>query len=1083
MSISVCYVLAEYPVLSQTFVHAEMVALRAAGVEVGVVAHKAGEPTLRFGDGPDGEPFPVLHVGLQASGQLDAILRRFGHLHGHFADFGIRILQPMADRVDRPFSFMAHAYDLFRQDSAVTPSEWAGLSDRCVKVATISRFHRDFIADRGVARDRIALVPNAARLSDLMARAPDAPTALRRILSVGRPTPKKGFQELIDAWQQARVSVPHLELEIIGCPPLGVDVPGLTVHGLRPYQEVLDTLARADLVVASCIQAPSGDMDGIPTVLAEAGALRRPVIASHLSGIPDLVVSGVNGLLVPPGCANALAMALVRLANRPAELTRMGLAAPRLAACHDASVTARRLMEIFRPTVPPARRILVADSFSSSNRGDAAILDGILSGLRKRLPDAEITVLSHFPDVARSFHDGVTVVGDDDPVVLATLLTETDFVVSCGGSFINDIYGLNLGPRLALYHAAHRAEIPVAFFAQSMGPLQDPQSRIAAREVLSGAAWVLARDPATARVLGDLGVSCPVDVGVDAAVGGSWDKHEYGVGPVLGVTCRDWYFPGVDDREAAQQAYEDEMVRAISAWQKASDGHVVFLSNCTDLGGYRHDDRVCAHRIAGRLEGSVDVDDVQDRRFSDVRGRAAACDFFLGTRMHSLIFATMGGVPAFGVAYEFKTPEWLTRVGLDGLCVDIEDCSGLTEGLLQAWRDRSAHKASVTAALSSICADAEAQLDQLVAIIDGERPERDRTAGRKLPGWQGETFKYDLAHRRMKAVVDIVLGESGPTVLDIGCSTGQLGRMLGPLFDYTGIDVAAGVATEEEGFRIRTADLNTAPLPTDDVFDTVVCSGSLEYLDDIPSVLSALRERVRPGGLGVFTLYNLSHFARVVQRASRHPTWRFDERPDELMLLLAEAGFAPQRILGTSIGVGPSRAVNDERPTDHDRQGSGQVSGVQLMRRAHQVVVVCRAAEPVPGPMAIQAHLQQEELMEALRIAVPLVKRYPWSRRAWNDLGVLFHMHGDATRAKEALGRAVRCDPAYAEARENFVALGGSLESLLAGDSDPELRVMLNATSEGAWADLIQHALNRGHLVTASLLLGFRDRCLERRVG
>jgi polysaccharide pyruvyl transferase WcaK-like protein/glycosyltransferase involved in cell wall biosynthesis/SAM-dependent methyltransferase len=1083
MSISVCYVLAEYPVLSQTFVHAEMVALRAAGVHVGVVAHQSGDSDLRFGDGPDGEPFQVLHVGLQSSAQLDRVLRQFSHLHGHFADFGIRILQPIADRVDLPFSFMAHAYDLFRQDAAVTPDEWATLSDRCVKVATISRFHRDFIADRGIDRDRIALVPNAARLSALMARAPEAPKELRRILAVGRPTPKKGFQELIDAWQQARVSVPHLELELIGCPPLGVEVPGLTVHGLRPYQEVLDAMAKADLVVASCIQAPSGDMDGIPTVLAEAGALRRPVVASRLSGIPDLVVSGVNGLLVPPGCANSLAMALVRLAGRPAELTRMGLAAPRLAACHEASVTARRLMEIFHPTESPARRILVADSFSSSNRGDAAILDGILSGLRARLPEAEITVLSHYPGVARSFHEGVTLVGDDDPVVLATLLTETDFVVSCGGSFINDIYGLNLGPRLALYHAAHRAEIPVVFFAQSMGPLQEPQSRVAAREVLSGSAWVLARDPATAKVLQELGVSCPVDVGVDAAVGGGWDPHVYEQGPVLGVTCRDWYFPGVDDRAAAQQAYEDEMVRAISAWQQASGGRVVFLSNCTDLGGYRHDDRVCARRIAGRLKGEVDVDEVQDRRFSDVRGRAAACDFFLGTRMHSLIFATMGGVPAFGVAYEFKTPEWLTRVGLDGLCVDIQDCSGLAEGLLEAWHARADHKASVAASLPGIRAAADAQLDELVAIIEGKRLQRDQTAARKLPGWQGETFKYDLAHRRMKAVVDIVLGESGPSVLDIGCSTGQLGRMLGPLFDYTGVDVAAAVATEQEGFRIRTADLNTAPIPTDDVFDTVVCSGSLEYLDDIPSVLSALRERVRPGGLGVFTLYNLSHFSRVVQRASRHPTWRFDERPDELMLALAEAGFAPQRILATSVGYGPSRAVNDERPTDHDRQGAGQIAGVQLMRRAHQVVVVCRAAEPVGGPGAIQAHLQQEQKMEALRIAVDLVKRYPWSRRAWNDLGVLFHMHGDATRAKEALGRAVRCDPAYGEARENFVALGGSLDALLAGETDPELKVMLEPGSEGAWTDLIQHALSRGHLVSASLLLGFRDRCLERRVG
>ena len=913
MSLSVCYVLAEYPVLSQTFVHAEIVALRAAGVSVCVVAHKAGDSSVRFGEGPDGEPLPLAHVGLQPSERLDRVLGRCDHLHGHFADFGIRVLQPIADRVKKPFSFMAHAYDLFREDSAVTLAEWASLSDRCVKVATISRFHRDFIADRGVSRDRIALVPNAARLSRLIARAPAAPTSLKRVLSVGRPTPKKGFQELIDAWQIARESVPELELEIIGCPPLGVDAPGLTVHGLRPYAEVLEAMAAADLVVASCIEAPSGDMDGIPTVLAEAGALRRPVVASRLSGIPDLVAPGVNGLLVPPGCANSLALALIRLAQRPMELQRMGLAGQRLAACHDAAVTARRLIQVFRPSTPSHKRILVADSFSSSNRGDAAILDGILTGLRTRLPEAEITVLSHFPEVARPFHPEATVVGDDDPVAIASILTQTDIVVSCGGSFINDIYALNLAPRLALYHAAHRAEIPVVFFAQSMGPLEEPLSRHSAREVLDEAAWILARDPATARIVRHLGVSCPVEVGVDAAVGGPWEPHTYdGDAPVLGVTCRDWYFPGVEERDAAQQAYEDEMVRAISHWQEVSGGRVVFLANCTDLGGYRHDDRVCARRIASRLTGQVEVDEVRDRSFREVRGRAAACDFFLGTRMHSLIFSTMGGVPSVGVAYEFKTGEWLSRVGLEGLWVDIGDCSGLTELLSAAWAERETHRGAVADALPVIRAQAEAQLDRLVEIVGGQTLARGSSAAREMPGWQGETFKYDLAHRRMKAVVDVVLAESGPAVLDVGCSTGQLGRMLGTVYDYTGVDVAEAVAGEEDRFRILTADLNRESLPTEGVFDTVVCSGSLEYLDDIPGRLSDLRARVRPGGLGVFTLFNLSHFARVVQSASRHPTWRFEERPDELALALYEAGFSPQRVLPTSVGYGPSRAVNDE---------------------------------------------------------------------------------------------------------------------------------------------------------------------------
>ena len=142
---------------------------------------------------------------------------------------------------------------------------------------------------------------------------------------------------------------PELELEIIGgaglveAPP-----PGLTLSATRPYAEVLSAMALADLVVAPSIVAPDGDMDGIPTVLVEAGALRRPVLASQLSGIGDLVCDGVNGLLLPPGDVDALVAALLRLVSRPAELQRLGTGGPTLAAAHDARRVAARLRaEVF----------------------------------------------------------------------------------------------------------------------------------------------------------------------------------------------------------------------------------------------------------------------------------------------------------------------------------------------------------------------------------------------------------------------------------------------------------------------------------------------------------------------------------------------------------------------------------------------------------------------------------------------------------------------------------------------------------------------------------------------------------------
>jgi glycosyltransferase involved in cell wall biosynthesis len=342
----VTYVLQAYPVPSQTFVHAELVALRAAGHDVTVVAHAAGDPTIRFGEGPEGAPFPLAHVGLEPSLALDAVLRAADHLHGHFADHGLFILAGLAARADRSFSFTAHAYDLFRQGACVPLDAWAALPAGLRRIVTISRFHRDWLAVRGVPAARIAVIPNGAHLAPLLAAGPPPPTHLRRVVAVGRPVAKKGFGTLVQAWDLARRSLPHLELTIVGGAGLvNAPPPTLRLLPMLPYADTLREMAAADLVVAPSLAAPDGDMDGIPTVLAEAGALRRPVVASRITGTPDLVMDGVNGLLVPPGDVRALASSFVRLARRPVELARMGAAGPTLASAHDARLVARKLAQ------------------------------------------------------------------------------------------------------------------------------------------------------------------------------------------------------------------------------------------------------------------------------------------------------------------------------------------------------------------------------------------------------------------------------------------------------------------------------------------------------------------------------------------------------------------------------------------------------------------------------------------------------------------------------------------------------------------------------------------------------------------
>lgn len=701
--------------------------------------------------------------------------------------------------------------------------------------------------------------------------------------------------------------------------------------------------------------------------------------------------------------------------------------------------------------------VLVTDSFCSANRGDAAILDAMVRGLRAA--GATVEVVSHFPALALKFH-GVPAVDDRDPVAVARAVHAADFVVSCGGSFLHDLYAPNLNARLATLHLARRAGIPYAIFGQSVGPLVSPLSRQACREVLDGATWICVRDEASARVVRELGVGAPLRVGVDAAVGGRSRVARKGDGPVLGVTVRGWHFPGLADPAARQDAYEAAVAGACDRWARATGGSVRFISNCTSLGGYRQDDRVAARRVAARMVADAEVMEAADLDFATVRGECGACDLFLGTRMHSLIFATTAGVPSVGVAYEQKTYEWMRAVGCPDEVVGIEAPGALGDKLLAAWARREELGAVLQDRVDHLRGVAREDMDLLVRVARGERPERPSAARRDGAGWDGETWRFDLAHRRLRQVADVVAGEGRGRVLDLGCSTGLLGRMLGPAFDYTGIDVAASVATRGERFSVRTGSLDDfAP---DGTYDVVVASGSLEYVADLEHTLAGVRGALRPGGLAVLTLFNLAHFARAAGHLHRHPAWTIEARPDDFAVLLRQAGLRVDRVLPTGLGHGPAPAVSDDRPTAAEVDGAVMPGAERLLRLAHQLVFVCRAVEPAAGPSAIEAQAAAGNLTGALHAALAQARALPWASRAWNDLAVLWHAVGQVDRAREAVVTAFTLDPVRPDVRENVDALALDIEV-----DDAETAVMVEPSNADAWRALVAELQGRGQVASA----------------
>jgi glycosyltransferase involved in cell wall biosynthesis len=152
------------------------------------------------------------------------------------------------------------------------------------------------------------VIPSAVRIPERVGEEADPPY----VLYAGRLSPEKGVAELVAA-------ADGLELVVAGDGPLREAVPGalgfLARHDLEPLYE--------RCAVVAC---PSY-REGFGVACAEAMAHGKPVVASAVGGLRDLVVDGETGLLVPPGDVEALRGALRRLLEDRELRRRLGAAA------------------------------------------------------------------------------------------------------------------------------------------------------------------------------------------------------------------------------------------------------------------------------------------------------------------------------------------------------------------------------------------------------------------------------------------------------------------------------------------------------------------------------------------------------------------------------------------------------------------------------------------------------------------------------------------------------------------------------------------------------------------------------------
>ncbi len=237
------------------------------------------------------------------------------HIHAPWANGPATAAWVASKLTDVPFTFTARAWDIYPPDALISDKIRDASFVRSETAANIR--HLTAFADGHTSKFRLTYNGVPFQPRQVAAVKMQAPY---KLLSVGRLVRKKGFDQLLHAVRMLADQGLDIQLTIAGSGPLGRKLEALARQlnisdqvkfpGFISYDKVGDLFLDADIFVMPCVIAPSGDRDGIPTVIMEALMHRLPVITTSVSGIPELIENEVTGFLVPDRDPQALSLAI-----------------------------------------------------------------------------------------------------------------------------------------------------------------------------------------------------------------------------------------------------------------------------------------------------------------------------------------------------------------------------------------------------------------------------------------------------------------------------------------------------------------------------------------------------------------------------------------------------------------------------------------------------------------------------------------------------------------------------------------------------------------------------------------------------
>lgn len=404
----IAYILNTYPSPSHSFIRREIRALERRGVEVVRLAMRPHDGALSdAGDRAEAEAtqhvlaqglaalvWSVFLTGLQAplriwralalalrcargseAGLLKHLIYfveaahvarllhslRIERMHAHFGTNAATVAMLASEMTGRPFSFTVHGPEEFDKPAAIALPLKIARADFTVAVSSFGRSQLCRLVDyRLWSRIKVVHCGVEPQLFDTVRPLPPGRPA--SLVTIGRFSEQKGQLLLIEAMAEVMRRGVDVSLVMVGDGPLRAPIErAISQAGLGARITLTGWLdeagVRREIEQAQALVLPSF-AEGLPMVVMEAMISARPVIATWVAGIPELVQDGRTGWLVPAGDAGALADAITDMATTAEDrLRRMGTTGrARALMRHNIDVEAGKLLALLaqRPRTQPS---------------------------------------------------------------------------------------------------------------------------------------------------------------------------------------------------------------------------------------------------------------------------------------------------------------------------------------------------------------------------------------------------------------------------------------------------------------------------------------------------------------------------------------------------------------------------------------------------------------------------------------------------------------------------------------------------------------------------------------------------------